>query len=176
MNNFELALAHVLKAEGGYVSHPLDRGKETNMGITRVTLEKFRGKLCIAEDVKALTYSEAGEIYRKLYWDANGLDAIKHPVVALVLFDQIVNRRASEVVRGVQIALSNVFPGVDLYPDGILGPITADTINGLRAEKVLVTMVIDAQTAYVGIVERNPKQAVFLKGWLARTWKLLAML
>lgn len=174
MNNFEFSLAHVLKAEGGFVSHPLDRGRETNMGITRATLEAFRGKLCIAEDVKNLTIAEASAIYKLMYWDANRLDSIKHPVIALVLFDQIVNRRASEVIRGVQIALSNAF-GVNLATDGILGPQTADTINGLRPEKVLVTMIIDAQTAYISIVERSPKQAVFLKGWLARTWKLLAM-
>jgi lysozyme family protein len=174
MNNFELALAHVLKAEGGYVSHALDRGRETSMGITRATLEHFRGTVVTPEDVKALTRDEAKEIYLKLYWIPNGLDRIKHPVIAIALFDQIVNRRATEVVRGVQAMVSNEL-AVDLEADGILGPVTADALNRIRPERLLIGIAIEAQQSYLAIVERAPAQAVFLKGWLARTWRLLSM-
>ncbi len=163
-----------MKSEGGYVSHALDRGRETSMGITRATLEAFRGREVTPEDVKNLTRDEAAEIYLKLYWIPNGLDRIKYPNIAIALFDQIVNRRATEVVRGVQVVVSREL-GVDLEADGILGPVTADALNKIRPERLLIAIAIEAQQSYLAIVDRSPSQAVFLKGWLARTWRLLTM-
>lgn len=174
MNKFELALAHVLKAEGGYVSHSKDRGRETNMGITRATLERFRGQPVTAEDVQLLTFQEASEIYLRLYWTPNNLELINHPNVASAIFDQVVNRRASEVVRGLQVYASKEL-SIELEPDGILGPETAEALNRIKPERVLIGIVIEAQKNYVAIVERSPSQAVFFKGWLARTWRLLGM-
>lgn len=174
MENFELALAHVFKAEGGYVSHSLDRGKETSMGISRVTLERFRGKPVTSEDVMKLTRGEARDIYFHMYWLPLGLDQIKHPTIAIALFDQMINRRAAEVVRGMQVMLSKEM-NMNLLPDGVLGPVTAEALNKLRPERLLVAIAIEAQQSYLAIVERSPNQAVFLKGWLARTWRLLTM-
>lgn len=174
MNNFELALAHVLKAEGGYVSHSLDRGRETNMGITRATLEHARGRPVTPEDVMKLTRGEAADIYYRLYWLPLGLDRINHPTIAVALFDQMINRRAAEVVRGIQVMVSREM-NVNLEPDGVLGPITAEALNRLRPERLLIAIAIEAQQSYLAIVERSPNQSVFLKGWLARTWRLLTM-
>lgn len=174
MTNFELALAHVLRAEGGFVDLKNDRGGATNFGITRVTLETWRGLPVTAADVKALTIEEAGMIYRKLYWDHYGLDAIKEPRIALAVFDQIVNRRATEVVRGIQVRLGAAF-GRQLAIDGVLGPKTLDALNSVRADKLMTEIVISAQSAYLEIVERRPDQVEFLPGWLARTWKLLRL-
>ncbi len=174
MNNFELALVHVLKAEGGYVSHARDLGRETNMGITRATLERHRGRPVTPEDVRNLSREEARDIYFHMYWLPLGLDQINHPLIAMSLFDQMINRRASEVVRGLQLKLSTEM-NLNLKPDGVLGPVTAEALNKLRPEKLLVTIVIEAQQSYLAIVERSPSQAVFLKGWLARTHRLLTM-
>lgn len=174
MNNFELALKHVLKAEGGFVNHGADRGFETNMGVTRATLERYRGKVVTIEDVMNLTRGEASDIYLKLYWLPLGLDQITHPMIAVALFDQMINRRASEVVRGLQLMLSKEM-SVPLEVDGVLGPKTAGVINRIRPERMLVDIAIEAQQSYLAICERNPSQSVFLKGWLARTWRLLSM-
>lgn len=174
MTNFELALSHVLKAEGGFVSHSLDKGRETNMGITRATLERFRGREVTPEDVMNLTRGEAAEIYLRLYWLPLGLDRINHPTIAIALFDQMINRRAAEVVRGLQVMLSKEM-NLKLEPDGVLGPVTAEALNKLRPERLLVAIAIEAQQSYLAIVDRSPSQAVFLKGWLARTWRLLTL-
>lgn len=174
MKNFELALAHVLKAEGGFVSHSLDRGRETNMGITRATLERYRGRLVSAEDVACLTRGEAADIYLKLYWQPLGLDQIKNPTIALALFDQMINRRAASVIEGVQRIVSREMD-IDLKPDGVLGPKTAEALNRLRPERLLIAIVTEAQQSYLAIVDRRPEQQVFLKGWLARTWRLLTL-
>ena len=42
--NFALALALVLESEGGYVDDPRDPGGATNLGITRATLARWRGR------------------------------------------------------------------------------------------------------------------------------------
>jgi lysozyme family protein len=97
-SNFAAALQHVLKYEGGYVNHPLDPGGATNLGITKRTLERFRGARVSVADVKALTHEEAAAIYRQLYWEparcdrlASGLD--------LAVFDAAVNQGVGRAAR-----------------------------------------------------------------------------
>ena len=172
--NFNIALTHLWKAEGGYINHTSDRGHETNMGITRAALERYRGHTVTSEDVKNLSRKEATAIYRRDYWEANGFDQIENPRVAAVLFDQIVNRRASEVIRSLQVILAKKI-ATDLEIDGILGPLTAQALNKAPPGKLIIAMVIEAQKSYFAIVERAPAQKVFLKGWIARTWSLLKM-
>ena len=44
LDNFEASLSAVLKHEGGYADHPRDPGGATNLGITRATLARWRGR------------------------------------------------------------------------------------------------------------------------------------
>ncbi len=74
--NFERALALVLKHEGGYVDHPADPGGATNRGVTRATLAAWRGRPVSKAEVRALTRLEASAIYRKNYWDAVRADEL----------------------------------------------------------------------------------------------------
>lgn len=113
---FAAALEHVLKYEGGYVDHPSDPGGATNMGITRATLARFRGKPVSKDDVKALTMEEAGRIYRKNYWQACRCGDMP-PALAFLTFDTAVNQGPSRAVRFLQEAVGSV-------PDGIVGPNT----------------------------------------------------
>lgn len=95
--NFERCLAFVLQFEGGYVNDPRDPGGATNMGITRATLSRWRGRPVSVAEVKALTRAEAAEIYRKNYWAAIGGDTL--PVgVDLVAFDIAVNMGVSRAL------------------------------------------------------------------------------
>jgi len=175
MSHFEIALDHVIKAEGGFVDNKNDRGGWTKYGVTRATLETFRGRTVIREDVEQLTLSEAKEIYRVFYWEPNGLERIQNPMLAIMLFDQVVNRRASEVIRGLQQVLNESF-GMGLKIDGVFGAKTADCLNTLKPEKLLVKLCIQAQASYFAIVDRSPSQSVFIKGWIARTWRLLELI
>jgi len=67
--NFALALALVLESEGGYVDDPRDPGGATNLGITRATLARWRGRVVSKADVRQLGRAEAAAIYRALFWD-----------------------------------------------------------------------------------------------------------
>lgn len=57
----------ILAAEGGFVDDPEDLGGTTNFGITKATLEAYRGHPVTVEDVRNLPRAEAREIYRKNY-------------------------------------------------------------------------------------------------------------
>ncbi len=90
-DNFERAIAFVLRHEGGYVNDPRDPGGETKFGISKRAYPGF--------DIKNLTEEQAIEIYRKDYWDRAGCGVLDWPL-CLVHFDACVNlglARASEI-------------------------------------------------------------------------------
>ena len=95
-NDFELALAEILRAEGGYSNDPRDPGGPTNMGVTLATarrnrLDKDGDGDVDAADVKRLTRDDAAKIYRREYWDDVGADSLPAGV-DLIAFDAAVNQ------------------------------------------------------------------------------------
>jgi lysozyme family protein len=63
----ERIISDLLAREGGFVNHPADRGGATKFGITQDTLSAWLGRAASVEDVRALTASEAGAIYRQRF-------------------------------------------------------------------------------------------------------------
>lgn len=120
-DSFHLALAHVLAHEGGYADHPDDPGGATKFGITRATLERFRGHPVGKDDVKALTREEAARVYRRLYWDA--CHCARLPAgLALAVFDGAVNQGTARAAAMLQAAA-----GVPV--DGRIGPVTLRAVR-----------------------------------------------
>lgn len=170
-DNFKAAVAHVLKAEGGYSNHPLDTGGPTNYGITLATLTTWRGVPCTAADVEALTEGEARAVYHAMFWLAYRLDLLTDCTLATAVFDQVVNRGPRVAVRTLQSVLeSTIAPGLEI--DGLLGPKTASVANGAPARELTISFVHEAQRGYRDLCAARPSQAVFLEGWLARTERL----
>jgi lysozyme family protein len=107
-SNFEACLREVLKHEGGFVNHPKDPGGATNLGITKATLEAYRGRKVTVAEVRALTVAEAAKIYHQNYWQTikgdtlpSGLDMCvfdcavnSGPSHALAFLRQVMNDRA----------------------------------------------------------------------------------
>ena len=90
MSTFELALAEVLRWEGGYVNDPRDHGGATNRGITQATYDEWRrSKGLPLQPVTEIGEEEVRAIYRERYWVpvAAFWDAAGHPGIALYLFD-----------------------------------------------------------------------------------------
>ncbi|MBX9759658.1 MAG: hypothetical protein K2Y29_12865 [Beijerinckiaceae bacterium] len=114
---FAMCLAFTLKHEGGYVDHPADPGGATNLGVTRATLEKWRGAPVTKAHVRALTREEAAQIYRRLYWEPAGGDHLTSGVDAVV-FDWAVHSGPRRAVRALQKVLA-------LNADGAPGPALA---------------------------------------------------
>jgi len=169
---FEACLSHVLKMEGGYVDHPLDRGGPTKYGITLQALRDYNGLPSIpASVIKDLTLEQASKIYEHRYWNTMRLDRVRSAKLALVLFDQGVNCGPNTAIRMLQEVLNEDF-AENLVVDGVLGNRTDVAVATASESKLLRKLIQKAQDRYVSICVKKPDQLVFLAGWLNRTHAL----
>lgn len=153
---FARCVAEVLRHEGGYVDHPRDPGGCTNRGITRATLESWRGVPTDCAAVRALTEAEARAIYRARYWDAVRGDEL--PVgVDLAVFDLAVNSGGGRAARMLQHALGAV-------ADGVIGPQTMAMLAAADPARM-----VDAICARrLEFLKGLPTWPVFGRGWERR--------
>lgn len=166
-NNFDIEIEEVLRREGGYSNHPADRGGATNYGITIGVLKKWRKDNNLTpEDVKNMSVDEAKQIYKAKYWDPLSLDEIKSQHVAGVIFDQGVN-------AGIRTSAKRAQKVVGVTADGAIGPVSLKAINQFNETQFLFEFFKLSQHHYAGIIQRNISQAVFLKGWLNRSYGLI---
>lgn len=139
-DNFETALRHVLRFEGGYVDHPSDPGGATNLGITRATLARYRERSVSKAEVRALDHDAARAIYRKRYWDALRCDEMPAGI-DLALFDCGVNQGTGRAARLLQAALK-------VSADGIIGPVTMRAVRTAELPKLLSEFMALRMRAY----------------------------
>lgn len=120
--NLTTSLALMFGHEGGYSNRKTDSGGPTKYGITHKTLAAHRGVSRVsAEEVKALTLSEAELIYRKSYWRQSG-GSLLPSGLDYAAFDYGVNSGPSRAVRSLQRV-------VGTSQDGIVGSMTIDAVN-----------------------------------------------
>lgn len=140
-NNYNDALLHLLKDEGGYTNNPNDSGGATNYGITITDYRKYINKAGTSADVRNMTVDQAKAIYKPKYWDVIGGDSLPAGV-DYTAFDY-----------GVLAGPGR--PKKDLARFAGKSPV--DMINAIHAEKV----------AFLHSISGG-KNAEFLSGWLAR--------
>lgn len=164
---FGPALEFVLPHEGGYSNNPADKGGATNYGITEATARRhgYQG------DMRSLPLATAGEIYAAEYWP--GLEAVESQAVASKIFDLRVNFGVAGGNRLAQQAANElVDPPTDV--DGRWGPDTVATINAADPAAMLDELATVAAARYQAIVDRDPSQETFLRGWMKRALDLPA--
>jgi len=173
---FEKALPKILKYEGGYSNHPLDKGGPTNLGITLSTVQHFYedydygdldgdGDIDI-DDIKLLdTPEEAAPIYKKYYWDKMRLDEFPAGIDFL-MFDFGVNSGPKNAIKILQRALNMQSYGLEV--DGLLGARTLFCTNSCVRDTLILYMIIQREDFYNRIVTNNPSQQVFYNGWMNR--------
>lgn len=154
--NFDRAMAHVFRSEGGYVDHPHDPGGATNMGITIGTLSQHLGRRATKAEVRALDRATAARIYRRKYWNAVRADDLP-PGVDLVAFDGAVNSGPSRGAKWLQAALG-------VAQDGKIGPQTIAAAK-MRAPADTIREAIAARRAFL---RRLKTWSTFGKGWERR--------
>jgi lysozyme family protein len=148
---FDKCVAHILKAEGGYVNDPRDPGGETKYGISKRAYPEV--------DIASLTLDQAKAIYERDYWNPVQGDEVAWPL-CLFVFDSAVNQGTHAAIRMMQKALGT-------SDDGILGPETlrlaavarqwhAAKFMALRARRYATTANADA----------------FGEGWLIRLFTI----
>lgn len=177
MTPFDKALSFVFGNEGGYSNDPNDRGGATNLGITQSTLDRARKQMPdLPEKVEDLTREPAAEIYRVLYWEASKADMMPYPLSTLH-FDAAVNHGVGGAGKLLQKTLNNYAQkaGLDVCVDvdGAVGPKTLAALCQCLDLKGNVPLICEIycnerEKYYRSIVENNPSQAKFLRGWLNR--------
>lgn len=161
MADFGAFLRKVLKLEGGYVNHPNDKGGCTNQGITLNTFRDYYGAGLNCEDLQNIEDKQVEKIYKEGYWDPCWGDKIQCPKVAQIIADWAVN-------SGVKTALKAVQKIVKTDADGIMGPNTLNAINTYPAKDLFFEIKDTRKEFYENLVQKNPSQKVFLKGWIKR--------
>jgi lysozyme family protein len=167
----------LIDREGGFVSHPADKGGPTCFGITEA-VARAHG---YAGPMRLLPREEAATIYKRLYWLRPRLDEIasRSGSVAAELFDTGANMGPAVAITFLQRALTALNRGgadyPDLTPDGRIGTMTLfalDAFLGNRGKTSGETVLLRALEAlqgerYLRLAERRPANEAFLYGWLA---------
>ncbi|MBP5645377.1 MAG: peptidoglycan domain protein [Bacteroidales bacterium] len=166
MAKVDILAPFILSFEGGYVNHPNDKGGATNKGVTletwRVNGRDINGDGKIDEkDLKLITEEEAISIMKKNYWDKMKADEIKSQSIANLIVDWGWGSGPGTAAKKLQRIL-----GTDV--DGIIGPKTIAAINAQDPATLFNKIHNERKLHFESIVQRDPTQQVFLKGWLRR--------
>lgn len=156
-------IARILRAEGGFVDHPSDRGGPTNFGITAKTLGHWRklGRPATASEVFHLSQDEAEKIYQQMYIKGPKFDQIADPKLRFVVIDAGVNSGPLEATRWLQRALN-------IQDDGIFGKQTAVAVNAADPKKTAFLFMCERLLFIGRLITRRPSQAAFAAGWMSR--------
>ena len=157
MANFDKAILHSLKWEGGYVNDPSDSGGETKYGISKRSFPDV--------DIKNLTLDEAKNIYLKNYWNPL-YTQIKDESLAIKLFDLGINLGVAKAVILLQSAIYDFEPINKI--DGKFGKITLELTNKYSDLDLYDAYISKVELYYRHITVKSPKNLKFLKGWLNR--------
>lgn len=164
MTNAEI-IRKIMQWEGGFVNNPADLGGATNYGITKGTLEHFRGRPVTFDDLKNIPLSEVVQIYEQLYITSVDLDFLPDP-----LKSQMVD---FAVCSGPAVAIRTLQDCLGVRPDGVMGPVTKSAL-ALRDPDTINNALVAARVLFIArVVTKNPSQVAFLLGWLRRVVSFL---
>lgn len=166
MAKFESFAGKLLRLEGGYANHPLDRGGPTKYGVILTVWQEHGhdkdgdGDID-AEDIKKLSEGDAKYIAKKIFWDYFLADLILNQSLAEFIVDWGYNSGRKTVAKIVQrVAKATV--------DGIVGPQTVTAINCADQELLFNALKIERKVFLNNIIKRRPDQIVFYDGWMNR--------
>lgn len=168
---FEKALIYVLSNEGGFSDISMDRGGPTQSGISMHTYSSYVHRPVTIQEMKDLSPDQVASFYKDVYWDAHHLDKIYDEGIQSALLDVCVNLNNG---TSWGIILAQRICGVVV--DGILGEDSIKAINIQNPKQFLIELMSKLQEYYVDIVIRTPSQIAFLKGWLARSRRILELI
>jgi len=170
MADFIPAFEKTMTYEGGFVLHEVkgDRGGLTFAGIAENFHPDWLGWPIIkqhgAEDMRLTPLVK--EFYKSKFWDLMKGDEICDQEIAENIFDFGVNAG-----MGTSAKIAQTIAGVT--PDGGIGPVSVRALNQLNGDDFSAAMFILKVDRYSRIVNRNPSQAKFLRGWVNRSLKIL---
>ena len=175
MNKMEKAdyrkyVPFVLRWEGGVSNNAADRGGLTYKGITYTTYNALC-KIVLKKEPNRehflnLTDEEVG-LFVKHYWDkSTNNNQIKSQKIA----EAITSWHWGSGKLGLiwyQRMLNKEY-NCDLEDDGVIGNASIVAINSIDADDLFRMSIKYRRERFYTIVNNNPSQRIFLKGWLNR--------
>ncbi len=175
---FQRAFDVSLKHEGGYVDHPADRGGPTNKGVTLATWHAFlrAGDATLKNatvetllekfPLKDLTDVQVAQIYYQGYWRPAKCGLMPNEAMAALVFDAAINHGPRRALRLLQAAAW--MPAKQC--DGLWGNKTAAAVQAAAEDPIGLAddFLLARERFYRWIVDDDPSQGVFLRGWMAR--------
>ena len=155
-HNWEEALRHILKYEGGYVNHPADPGGMTNLGVTKRVWEEWTGDPATEADMRALSPEMVGPLYKTRYWDAVRGDDLPSGI-DLCVFDAAVNAGVGRASKFLQQAAG-------VTADGQIGPKTISAVTSKPADEIIEAFCALREAHYKSLNTFD----TFGKGWMRR--------
>jgi len=175
----------IVAREGGYVNDPDDPGGATNFGVTIHTMRRLGldltgdGRVDL-RDVKALTRSQAVDIFIKHYYDRPLIGKLPQPLQPSV-FDMYVNA-GGNAIKILQRMLIQM--GLPVSVDGALGPQTLGAAQ--RALKMAPDHLVDAygiarRNYYFALADGRPASRKYARsrrggkgGWISRAEEFIS--
>jgi len=155
---------NLLEIEKRYSNNKYDSGGETMFGITKRVARNYG----YYGNMKKLSVEKAKEIYFKTYWQQPVICEIKSREIVEELFEQGVNMGPGVAVKNLQKAL-NLLLEQEIKVDGKIGPNTLEALNRCVYKEDLLRLLNGYQIKrYIEICEANPRQKLFIRGWLKR--------
>ena len=165
--------------EGGWCNVPGDKGGETYCGIARNFFPQWIGWGLVDNTDKTLPPKEITKIlnadpqlqeyvaqfYYEIFWMPLRCDEL-HEAVAHCLFDFSVNSGANRGVKHLQKAVNA--SGGSVSVDGAIGDGTIAAAQQIDPGSLCQAMLNDRAVFYQVLVQKNPSQSKFLKGWMSR--------
>lgn len=160
MADAQKLIPFILKWEGGFSNHPLDKGGPTNKGITFNTFRAFYPGAMV-EDLKEMTEEQWFNIFVTAYWDLWCADELKNQSIANIVVDWAWASGSITSIKQVQRILG-------VKADGIVGPTTLRAINNTNQQELFNDIKAARFRFIEAIIARDPAQKVFRKGWQNR--------
>jgi len=165
MANINQLATKLFLSEGLFVNDPIDRGGPTNRGITlstwrKVGYDKDGDSDIDIDDIRLLTPDDALMVLKKFYWDRWRADEINNQKVANILVDWLWCSGKWGILIPQRIL------GVPV--DGIVGPVTIQAVNRANPYRFLIQIYNTRVTFILDIINRDPSQKRFEKGWFNR--------
>jgi lysozyme family protein len=173
MTNYEDFVPFILRWEGGVSNHVADRGGLTNRGITKSTFNALSMLVGLGEPTDDRFYNmteEDAKAFIKYFWNkATANNKIKSQKVAEAMTSWLWGSGIRGGAKKLQRFWNEEF-GVagTLFVDGIIGSRTAKAFNNVKDDMMFERLCAHREKFFNKLVEKNPSQKVFLKGWTNR--------
>lgn len=187
-SSFNEAIYHILKEEGGLSENEYDKGGITKYGISLNYIKNLVKKnptlinyfdlddndKIDSYDIIHLTKFHAEDIYKKFWWNKYGYGKIDYQPLVNKIFDLSINVGPFPASLLLSKACKKLDKNFSIPASSELNENIITYINNLninQKQELLNNVRYYASQHYIQIVEVNPSQKKFLKGWLKRANK-----